>query len=635
VKTNPNKPNFKPDDGFSAYYTRDCHVAEFTLSAAEGGLAMTFLAAFLQSVLLRRRLVTALCFCLLIPLLVSVTPLWAVETPLRLVIIGDSTVCEYSPEHACRGWGQYIQDYFKDTVHVINLAKSGRSTKTFINERLWTKTLEAEPDILLIQFGHNDSHNPGNPESTDAATDFQDYLRRYIDETRAIGATPILVTPVQRRTYSSNGKLNNSLLPYANAMKVVAAKKKVDVIDLNASSGKLYEQLGTAANDVVANAPQDRTHFNEKGARMMAHLVMQELTQVEPRLTKELAPEGPIVLGKLAAKPLFRDPVHDGAADPVLCWNHAEGKWLMFYTNRRANVPNTPGVTWVHGTHIGIAESSDDGATWKYRGTANINYGQDEYSYWAPEVIEHDGTYHMYLTFVPGIFADWSHPRDIIHLTSRDLLNWRYESTLKLSSNRSIDACVIRLPNGTWRMWYNNEVDHKSIYYADSPDLYKWEDRGKAMGERPGEGPKVFRWNGCYWMVVDIWKGLGVYKSDDCLKWTRQAKNLLEEPGKGPDDKVKGGHPDVVVSNPAPIEPLLETSISNEDVAFFPQDNWCEAFLFYFTHPGRQNNTPKSSLYEQRRSSIQVVELEYKDGQLICDRDKPTYIQLQPISKKK
>ena len=564
----------------------------------------------MQSVLLRRGFVTALCFYLLISLLSSVTPLWAVETPLRLVIIGDSTVCEYPPEHACRGWGQYIQDYFKDTVHVINLAKSGRSTKTFINEGLWAKTLEAKPDILLIQFGHNDSHDPGNPEWTDAATVFQDYLRRYIDQTRAIDAMPILVTPVQRRTYSSSGKLNNSLLPYAKAMKAVAAKKKVDVIDLNASSGKLYEQLGTAANDVMANAPQDRTHFNEKGARMMAHLVMQELTQVEPRLTKELAPKGPMVLGKIAAKPLFRDPVHDGAADPVLCWNHADSKWFMFYTNRRANVPNTPGVTWVHGTHIGIAESSDDGATWKYRSIANIDYGQDEYSYWAPEVIEHGGTYHMYLTFVPGIFTDWSHPRDIIHLTSKDLLNWKYESTLKLSSNRSIDACVIRLPNGTWRMWYNNELDHKSIYYADSPDLYKWKDRGKAMGERPGEGPKVFRWYGCYWMVVDVWKGLGVYNSDDCLKWTRQAKNLLEEPGKGPDDKVKGGHPDVVVSNN-------------------------RAFLFYFTHPGRQNNTPKSSLYEQRRSSIQVVELEYKDGQLTCDRDKPTYIQLQPVSKKK
>ena len=409
----------------------------------------------------------------------------------------------------------------------------------FINEGIWGKTLEAKPDILMIQFGHNDSHAPGRPESTDAATDFRDYLRQYIDQARAAGGRPILVTPVQRRTYGSDGKLNNSLLPYADAMKAVAAEKRVDVIDLNASSGKLYEQLGAAANDVVANAPKDRTHFNEQGARMMSHLVMQELSKIEPILTKELAPAGPLARGKIASKPLFRDRVHDGAADPVLCWNRTEGKWFMFYTNRRANVPEISGVTWVHGTKIGIAVSSDGGATWKYRGTANINYGQGEYSYWAPEVVEHDGIYHMYLTFVPGVFADWSHPRDIIHLTSKDLLDWQYESTLKLSSNRVIDACVIRLSNGTWRMWYNNEVDRKSIYHADSPDLYKWRDGGKAMGERPGEGPKVFRWKNRYWMIVDVWQGLGVYYSDDCVTWTRQGKNLLEEPGKGPDDKVK------------------------------------------------------------------------------------------------
>lgn len=525
--------------------------------------------------------------------------------PLRLAIIGDSTVCEYPREHACRGWGQYIQGYFRDPVRVVNLARSGRSTKTFINEGLWGKTLETKPDILLIQFGHNDSHAPGRPESTDAGTDFQDYLRQYIDDARATGGTPILVTPVQRRTYASNGELNNSLLPYANAMKAVASDKRVAVIDLNSSSGTFYEQLGTAANETVSNAPNDRTHFNEEGARMMAHLVVQELTQLEPRLAQELSPEGPMTLGRIAAKPLFRDPVHDGAADPVLCWNRAEGKWFMFYTNRRANVADPQGVAWVHGTQIGIAESSDRGANWTYRGTAKINYDQGEHSYWAPEVIEHEGTYHMYLTFVPGVFADWSHPRDIIHLTSRDLLNWKYESTLKLSSNRVIDACVMRLPNGTWRMWYNNEVDSKSIYYADSPDLYRWQDRGKAMGERPGKGPKVFRWKGRYWMVVDVWQGLGIYTSDDCLMWTRQPKNLLEGPGKGRDDKVKGGHPDVVVSGN-------------------------RAFLFYFTHPGRQSSAPKDDLYQQRRSSIQVVELGRENGWLTCDRDKPTYIRLLP-----
>ncbi len=322
-------------------------------------------------------------------------------------------------------------------------------------------------------------------------------------------------------------------------------------------------------------------------------------------LAAELSVTESIQPGKLAAKPLFRDPIHDGAADPVLCWNKEEKKWFMFYTNRRANLAKERGVAWVHGTHIGIAESSDHGGSWTYRGIADIDLGEPNQTYWAPEVIEHNGTYHMYLTHVPGIFDDWRHPRDIVHLTSQDLLKWTKQSVLKLSSDRVIDACVLQLPDGTWRLWYNNERDGKSIYYADSPDLYQWIDKGKALSDRPGEGPKVFQWQGKYWMVVDVWRGLGVYYSNDLLDWTRQQENLLEQPGAGPDDQVKGGHPDVVVSGD-------------------------RAFLFYFTHPSRRDGGLQTP-YEQARSSIQVVELEYKEGKLTCDRDKPTYIQLQPV----
>jgi beta-xylosidase len=228
-------------------------------------------------------------------------------------------------------------------------------------------------------------------------------------------------------------------------------------------------------------------------------------------------------------------------------------------------------------------------------------------THWAPDVIEHGGRYHMFLTFVPGIFSNWQHPRDILHLTSTNLLQWNYESTLKLASDRVIDAGVLRLPDGTWRLWYNNERDRKSIYYADSPDLVNWVDKGKAPGtsERGGEGPKVFRWKDHYWMAVDIWDGIRIYRSDDALHWQRGPEDLLKTPGKGADDGVKGGHPDVVVSGD-------------------------RAFLFYFTHPGRTPAAGRADGYEQRRSSIQVVELEFKDGWVACDRDQPTHIQLKP-----
>jgi len=199
----------------------------------------------------------------------------------------------------------------------------------------------------------------------------------------------------------------------------------------------------------------------------------------------------------------------------------------------------------------------------------------------------------------------WSHPRDIIHLTSKDLINWKYESTLKLASDKVIDACIFRLPNGNWRMWYNNEADAKSIYYADSKDLYHWEDKGKAISDQKGEGPKVFKWKNKYWMLTDVWDGLAVYESEDLISWQRIHGNLLKEPGKGKDDGVIGQHPDVVVNNN-------------------------RAYLFYFTHPGRVDSIPNDNFYEKRRSSIQVVELEYKDGRIICDRDKDTYIDLLP-----
>lgn len=307
--------------------------------------------------------------------------------------------------------------------------------------------------------------------------------------------------------------------------------------------------------------------------------------------------------GASAPKPLYRDPVYDGAADPTLIWNKAEKKWFMFYTNRRATDTTDIGVSWVHGTQIGIAESAD-GANWKYRGIANINYKPDSgFTYWAPDVIEFKGLYHMYLTYVPGVFADWHHPRRIIHLTSKDLLNWKYESTLQLASDHVIDPAIMQLPDGTFRLWYNNESDHKSIYYANSPDLYHWTDGQKVIYDQPGEGPKVFKWKDKYWMITDVWQGLAVYSSDNLITWARQTGgNLLAMPGNGQDDGAKGGHCDVRVSASG------------------------RAYIYYFLHPQAKS----SNRYQKQRSCIQVAELKYADGKLFCERNAVVYVDLQP-----
>jgi len=308
----------------------------------------------------------------------------------------------------------------------------------------------------------------------------------------------------------------------------------------------------------------------------------------------------------LADKPLFKDPIFDGAADPSIIWNKKEQMWFMFYTNRRAKDSSTKGVAWVHGTKIGIAESKD-GAHWKYKDTIHIDYHVKDVTQWAPDVLEHNGLYHMFLTIVPGVFEDWYHPRYIIHLTSSNLTDWKFESRLNLASERCIDASVFQLPNGTWRMYYNNENDGKSIYYADSHDLYHWLDSGTRVIKDRGEGPKIFQWKGKNWMVNDAWKGLGVYSSEDFIHWERQGQNILETPGTGADDMVKGGHPDVIVQGD-------------------------KAYVFYFTHPGRTTENKDADNYETRRSSIQVAELEYVNGEIVCNRDKSVYINLKPLN---
>ena len=134
-----------------------------------------------------------------------------------------------------------------------------------------------------------------------------------------------------------------------------------------------------------------------------------------------LAAAGPPV----APRPLYRDSVHDGAADASTVYDKATGEWVMFYTNRRADLPRADDkdVRWVHGTAIGTARSKD-GAHWRYSGTAAIPERCTGATLWAPEVQWLDGQWHMWLTVVPGIFRDWNAPRFIVHLTSPDLASW-------------------------------------------------------------------------------------------------------------------------------------------------------------------------------------------------------------------
>ncbi len=316
-----------------------------------------------------------------------------------------------------------------------------------------------------------------------------------------------------------------------------------------------------------------------------------------PSPSAKVAPQPP-ALDTVAAKPLYHDPVYDGATDPTVIWSPIDNQWYMFYTSRRANAPGLQNIEAIHGTPIGIATSKDGGATWKYLRDANITYpgAVPNKTYWAPAVVEHQGLFHMFLVYVPGIFNDWGHPRFIIHLTSKDLVNWQYESTLPLSDPKVIDAGVLHLPDGNWRLWYKDEATGSSCNYADSTDLYHWTDHGRVPGlsDTNGEAPVGFHWQGHYWLFRDIGnRGLALYRSENATDWSRIG-TLLADRGTGPEDNGTGHHPDIILSGN-------------------------RAYMFYFVGLGR-------------RSAVQITELHYNatTKTLTCDRNAPTMINLQP-----
>ncbi|GAA2044359.1 family 43 glycosylhydrolase [Agromyces tropicus] len=322
---------------------------------------------------------------------------------------------------------------------------------------------------------------------------------------------------------------------------------------------------------------------------------------------------------------LFHDPVHDGATDPTVTRHHLTGEWWMHYTQRRASV-DEPGVAWVHGSRIGVARSAD-GVAWRYAGTLDdlrpggAGAGSDRVeTHWAPEVVFDGERYRMYLTVIDGIPDRWEgHPRRIVEYVSEDLERWRAVGDLRLSSDRVIDACVARCPDGRWRMWFKDEADGSTTWVASSPDLAhdSWRVEGRAIAGRPHEGPNVFELGGWWWMLVDEWRGMGVHRSDDAIHWTRQGGPddvILGAPGRRRGDGTFGRHGDVVVEGD-------------------------RATLVYFTHPhwdGSElgadagSDATSADAAAARRSAIFAAPLVVRDGVLECDRNGP--VHLGPIT---
>lgn len=217
-------------------------------------------------------------------------------------LCGDSTMSiKETKTYPETGWGMPFVYFWDSSIVVKNMAKNGRSTKTFISEKLWQQVIDGvkEGDYVFIQFGHNDESKDKKERYATEDT-FKMNLTKFIQETKAKKAIPVLFTPVSRRKFNDDGQAIETHLEYSAYVRQVAAIEKVLFIDLDTKSRALYQQFGKDFSKQLflqlkpgehPNYPEgkeDNTHFNELGARLIAQLVLQELRNLNTDLNQHV-----------------------------------------------------------------------------------------------------------------------------------------------------------------------------------------------------------------------------------------------------------------------------------------------------------------------------------------------------------
>jgi lysophospholipase L1-like esterase len=201
-------------------------------------------------------------------------------------LLGDSTVCD-QPSEPYASWGQMITRFFVDKVAVANHAESGESLRSSLAAKRLDKVLSLmrPGDYLLIQYGHNDEKEKG--EGVGVFTTFKTDLKYFVEQAIKKGGIPILITPVQRRTFNANGKITNSHGDYPEAVRQTAKEENVPLIDLNAMSRVLYETLGKDGSGRLFKEG-DGTHHNNYGAYEIAKIITQSIRDQRLPLAKYL-----------------------------------------------------------------------------------------------------------------------------------------------------------------------------------------------------------------------------------------------------------------------------------------------------------------------------------------------------------
>lgn len=246
--------------------------------------------------------------------------------PYKIILVGDSTMAPHS------GWGgAFCSRHVKSSVACLNVGRGGRSTRSYRQEGGWDIALgEAKvPGYrgtwVLIQFAHNDQSSKSE-RWTEETTEFPANLRRFVEEVRAAGATPVLVTPLTRREFK-DGKLKNTLASWSDQVRAVAKAMDVPLVDLNALSAAQAQEMGAETATKLAQEPPtaeelaaakagttlaarpappepapiagdgargqvtrkfDYTHLGDVGAEVTAKLVTQALARAVPGLRSQL-----------------------------------------------------------------------------------------------------------------------------------------------------------------------------------------------------------------------------------------------------------------------------------------------------------------------------------------------------------
>ncbi len=216
--------------------------------------------------------------------------------PTSVWLIGDSTVSPNS------GWGDLFQETLLEEATVFNRARSGRSTKSFYEEdqSYWSDHVDAvlnhlqSGEYVLIQFAHNDEKDdierhtdPGT--APDYQGTFRDFLELYIAETRAVGATPILITPVSRMVFDGDGTHRRTHGDYPAAMIKTAEDNDVVLLDLELRSHEIFEALGQVETMAQYSDGEDRTHFPQDKAGRVAKMVADLLREAPSPLARYVA----------------------------------------------------------------------------------------------------------------------------------------------------------------------------------------------------------------------------------------------------------------------------------------------------------------------------------------------------------